>query len=388
MANADGWIEGAWSSRLRSPHDALMSRLWGRLKLSSDVGDVYVYAAADAMQNWRIEGESGFGLHEAWLEYVGKGWDVRAGRQVIIWGKADGVQITDLVSPPDYTEFITRDIEEVRQAVDAAKVRLLGENVDVEMVWIPSFRPAVLPSGDNPWVVDSGLSAGVSVTGTEAREPDVSLENSEFALRVSAYMPGFDVAASVFSAWDDYPVMHRKVVRHEGRTLVCFSPRYRRITVFGLEFSRPWADFVFRGEMAYLAGRFFEPEELTGAPLKKNSLSWLGGVDWTPGGDWSVIAQMTGVVIFDYDPALEQDEQSLALTLHVMKKLFRQTVSLSSMVYYYPADNDFFERIKLEYDLDDNWGLQAGVDVFGGAGSSFGVYRNNSQAWFKARYSF
>ena len=50
-------------------------------------------------KNWEIAEETGFDLHEAWLEYAAEGWDMRLGRQTIIWGKADGVQITDIISP-------------------------------------------------------------------------------------------------------------------------------------------------------------------------------------------------------------------------------------------------------------------------------------------------
>ncbi len=385
----DGWVEGARSVRIRSPHDALLSRLWGRLKLSADIGDLYGHVSIDAQQNWRVEDETGFELHEVWAEYAADGWDLRIGRQVIIWGKADGVQITDIVSPPDYTEFITRDLEEIRLPVDAAKFRLLGDKIDVELIWIPVFRAAVPPSAGNPWDVEPEIPEGVRVTASSAEEPEVSLENSEIALKVSAFLSGLDVAASVFHTWDDRPAMHRTVSRREGGIDVHFSPEHHRMTVFGLEFSRPWSDFVFRGEVAYYLGRYFEPESVTGDPSRKNALNWLAGIDWTPGNDWSVIAQAAGVFIVEHERSLAAEQHALSGTLNVSKKLLRQTLTLSNMLYYNIRQQDFFDQLKAEYAVTDDVRLIAGVDVFGGGGDGvFGRYRDNSQVWFKAKYSF
>ncbi len=384
----DGWIEGAQSVQIRSPHDALTSRMWGRLKLSADIDDFFGYVSVDAQKNWKVDSETGIDVHEAWLEYVADGWDARVGRQVIIWGKADGVQITDIISPPDYTEFITRDLEEIRLPVDAAKFRLLGEAVDVELIWIPFFKAAVQPSGGNPWALEPDIPENVRVTAAQVEEPETSLENSEIALKISAFFSGLDVAASVFYTWDDNPAMHRTVTQNKGETDVRFSPEHHRMTVFGFEFSRPWSDFVFRGEVAYYLGRFFEPASITGSPLKKNALNWLGGLDWSPGNDWSIIAQVGGIAIFDHEPGLAADEHSLSGTVHVSKKLLRQTLTLSNMLYYDVREQGFFDRIKTEYAVTDDLHLLAGVDVFGGGGQSFGRYRDNTQVWFKAKYSF
>ena len=385
----DGWVEGARSVRIRSPHDALMSRVWGRLELSAEVGDVYAHLSIDAQKNWKVEDETEVDLHEVWAEYAADGWDVRVGRQVIIWGKADGVQITDIVSPPDYTEFIARDLEEIRLPVDAVKFRLLGDEVDVELIWIPAFRAAVQPSAGNPWALEQDIPDDVRVTVSPVDEPGTSLENSEIALKVSAFWSGLDVAVSAFHTWDDNPAMHRTVAGDEGEEVeIHVSPEHHRMTVFGLEFSRPWSDFVFRGEVAYYLGRFFEPRSITGNPLKKNALQWLGGVDWTPGNDWSVIAQVTGTAVVDHESGMAAEKHAMSGTLHVSKKLMRQTLTLSNMLYYDVKEQDFFDRIKTEYAVTDDLHLLAGVDVFGGGGQSFGRYRDNTQVWFKAKYSF
>jgi hypothetical protein len=384
-----GWVEAHQSVRAEAPHDSLTSRAWLRLELAAEFDELYGFVSIDGEKNREIDSETGVDLHEAWLEKTGSGWDLRVGRQTIIWGKADGVQITDIISPPDYTEAVTRDLEEIRQPVDGVKFRLLGTHIDTELIWLPVFKAAVQPTGDNPWTVPYNLPAGLQITRADPIEPETSLENSEIALKVSTFLSGLDAAASVFYTWDDFPAQHRNLTQSGGTTILRFYPQHHRLTVFGLEFSRPWSDFVFRGEAAYYKGRYYEKTDITDNPVQKDAIKWLVGVDWSPGNDWSLIAQLTGTTILDYQPDLADSRHSPMATLNVSKKLMRQTLTLSNMVYYRIEDNDFFNRVKAKYEIMDNVNLQAGIDIFYGPDNgSFGCYQDNTQVWMKLRYSF
>ena len=99
-----GWIELLQSVRTHAPHNEVTSRAHGRLEMKGDFNWLYGFLSIDAEKNWTIPSEDGFSVREAWLEHVGDGWDLRLGRQLIIWGKADGVRITDNICPTDYTE--------------------------------------------------------------------------------------------------------------------------------------------------------------------------------------------------------------------------------------------------------------------------------------------
>ncbi len=384
-----GWVEGIHSVGMHAPNEPVTSRAKLRLNLEGDFDWIYGWISADVEKNWKIESETGADLHEFWLEYVGDGWDIRVGRQTIIWGRADGVQITDIICPPDYTESITRDLDEIRMPVDAAKFRLLGSTVDTELIWIPVFRSAELPSGDNPWAVSSSWPSSLDVHQEDVDEPDISLEDSELALRVSAYFSGFDISGSVFHGWDDMAAYHRKVVSGGGTTEVYISPKHHRLTVLGLDFARPWSDFVFRGEAACYLGRYFSTKVLDGGVLKRDAVKWLGGVDWTPGNDWSVTAQIYGQRILDYDKTLSSHRHNVTTTLNISKKLLNQTLVLSSMLYFNLNDLDSFYRAKADYEISDGFHVILGADLFGGSrDGDYGQYQNNSQLWLKTKYSF
>lgn len=383
-----GWAEAIQSMRIRSPNDSLTSRAKLRLELSTELDWLYGFFSMDAEKNWEIGSESGVDLHEAWVEHVASNWDLRIGRQIIIWGKADGVQVTDMISPPDYTESITRELDEIRMAVDSAKFRLLGDLVDTELIWIPVFRAAVTPPEDSPWAVKKEYPDDVEISANPTAKPATSLENSEIALKISSYLSGFDLAASVFYTWEDFPTYHRIVSTGNDTTTVAFNPRHERLTVLGLEGAMPWSHFVFRAEAAYYLGRYYEPESIFDQPLQKNGYKWLGGIDWTPGDDWSVTGQLIGEGIINHDDGLAEPAHATTATLNIAKDLFHQTLTLSNMVYWSMDDGEIFDRLKAEYALTDAFHLLAGADIFSGDDGQYGRYQDNSQMWAKIKYSF
>ena len=63
---------------------------------------------------WRIQGRDGYteqflddyesdaALGEAWLQgQLGAGADIKAGRQIVVWGKSDAIRVTDVLNPLD-----------------------------------------------------------------------------------------------------------------------------------------------------------------------------------------------------------------------------------------------------------------------------------------------
>ena len=68
--------------------------------------------------------ENYFGLREAYMDLYADKVDVRIGKQQIIWGQADGVFITDIVSPKNLTEFLLWDFNEIRMGVTAVKAKI------------------------------------------------------------------------------------------------------------------------------------------------------------------------------------------------------------------------------------------------------------------------
>ena len=149
-----------------------------------------------------------FSFREAYLDLYTPKVDFRIGKQQIIWGQADGVFITDVVSPKDMSEFLLRDFEEIRMGVTAAKADFyIGESHRIEAVWIPSFQPTVGPDENSIFQIQPEFPLTPEFDYSK-KEVSSTFENSELFMRYSLTLPSFDVQLMGGYTWDDDPALH------------------------------------------------------------------------------------------------------------------------------------------------------------------------------------
>lgn len=362
-----GFVDTHHAARIKEPNDFMSSRTRLRMELRAESGDASAFVSFNLQQNNILKDIPGFELREVYLEYAAKGWDLRVGRQIIIWGKSDGLQITDVISPMDLTEFLARDFDDIRTPVEAVRFRILGSQSNLELVWVPVFKPAVLPEGSNPWAV--AINDDIPVF-----QPETTLGNSEVFGRLSFYLPGIDLAFSGFYTWDDYGVTDP----------VAMETRHHRVGGLGAEFSMPLGAFVIRGESAFYLGKRYGGESL----YKKNALDSLLGVDWYPGNNWSLTAQLVNRSIIGYEEGIDDNAHEWLMTLGITRKFMRETLTLSTFLYMGFNQGDLFNRFSVEYAITDAFHVIAGFDLFAGDSGMFGQYKDNSEFFIKAKYSF
>lgn len=385
-----GFVDTYHAVRTKKPNDFISSRTRLRMEMGVQQNDTFLFTSCNAVHNNMLSSLSGIELREAYMEYASESWDFRIGRQIIVWGKADGIQITDIISPMDYTEFLARDYDDIRIPVDSLKVRVLRDSINFEMIWLPVFVPSILPKGDNPWAVQPKLSSNINVTYSQDIIPGKKLCNSEIGGKISFYFPGFDMAVSSFYTWTDLPVMDKSISQDINNTTnVIIQPHYHRLSFAGLEFSIPFNEFVMRSETAFYYGKYFEPEALSEKLFKKNTINYLIGIDWSPFGNWMITAQFVDNFILDYNELIDNEEHTMVVTLNVSKKLLRETLALSTMFYCTINGEDLFNRTSTDYALTDAIHVLTGFDVFSGDNNGmFGQFKDNTEVWLKAKYNF
>ena len=380
----NGFIDTYHAVRLKGQNEFNASRTRFRGEIFSQIEDASLFVSFNAISNNILKNETGIELREAFVEYVASKWDMRVGRQIITWGKADGMQITDIICSGDYTEFITRDFDDIRIPVESIKFRWLPGFADFEMIWLPFFKASVLPSGNNPWKISQAYNTDNEIVFKQTIEPENKLKNSEIAGKISLYLSGIDLAFSGFYTWDDLPIIHEQTVNDTTH----LQPEHHRLKYLGMEMNKPIGDFVVRSEIAFYQNKFFRNLSADDRKDKKNLLKAMLGLDWYPGNDWNFSFQFADDLILKYDDDLETDENNPVATLNVSKKILRQTLGFSNMLYYGFNEKDIYDQIAIDYAVTDELHLFCGVDIFAGDEGYFGSYEDNSQMWFKMKYSF
>ncbi|MEH0020169.1 MAG: DUF1302 family protein [Desulfobacter sp.] len=379
-----GFLESRHSIQVQRPNDTLASETSARLELTAYAESATLFASVNLAENHLLGEESGITLHEGYMDLVFERFSMRTGRQIIIWGQADGLRITDNISPLDYSEYITRDFDEIRLGVDAVNMKYEAEAGTFQLIWIPFYRDGVQPARHSPWYIDTGSDRTV----LWAEEPDERLENGEIAAKYALYLPGGDLALSYFYTWGDYPA-YQPVADGSGGWE--YQPEYYRQHIFGADFSRPFGDFVFRSEAAWFHGDLISSATQGTSPAKKDRLKWLAGLDWYPGSHWTLSAQYARSRILNPDTpgGLGERARQDTATLSVSKNLFREKLTLTALIYWDPDVGDSLTRLSSEYQIMDDLSIFLGSDIFqGDRDGSFGRYKDNTQVWTKIKYHF
>ncbi|WP_019186619.1 DUF1302 family protein, partial [Prevotella conceptionensis] len=129
-----GFLDTYHAARTEGKGEWLASRTRARGELTLEKGGARLFVSMNAIYNALLKEQTGITLREAYLSYANAHVDLRAGRQVIIWGVADALRLTDQISPMDYTEFLAQDYDDIRTPVNAFRLRLVRQAFNVELV--------------------------------------------------------------------------------------------------------------------------------------------------------------------------------------------------------------------------------------------------------------
>ncbi|HIP47590.1 MAG TPA: hypothetical protein EYG92_01290 [Lutibacter sp.] len=383
-----GFVDTYHAVRSQSPNDFMSSRSRFRGELKMLKGKSYFFTSFNAVHNSILNSQTGIELREAFFEYSAKSWDFKAGRQIVNWGVADGMRITNIITAMDMTEFLAQDYDDIIMPVNAIKLRWVKPKYNFELIYVPIPTFSILPyEAENPWSVFP-ISENPILDINMDNKPELTLKNSEYGARFSSFLSGIDFSVSALHTWNKMPVFTRSL--SPTFDTIFIKANYYNLDMLGLDFSVPKSQFVFRGEGAYYIGEFHAANSQTGnlEPVKKNSLNWLVGIDWYPGNDWTITAQYSHKYITDYLDVLQENENTILSTAGITKKLLRSTLSISTFAYVDITNSGFFDRTSIDYALSDEIHIMLGYDWFQGDKGMFGLYKNNSEFWIKAKYSF
>lgn len=343
----------------------------------------YIYQYSDKRQD--------IGLRQAYMDIFFNAIDLRVGKQQIIWGKADGVFITDMISPKDMSEFLLPDFEEIRMGVTAVKANYYLGNQTFEWVWLPVFTPTLMPDESSRWRPEMPFPV-IPQFDYSRQEIAGSLENSEGFVKYSALTSAIDFEIMAGYAWDDDPTMHiTKTIDPQTKQLngLTVTPQHHRLTITGGSFSSTLGPIVLRSEGAFYAGKYFNNADPAAeqSVTKKNYLHYLVGIDYTIF-DINMSGQFVQQAILDYDEMIDQDEYENTLTFLMRKEYLRETLTLELFSYVGLNNNDALVRPRIYYDLYDGFELLAGANLFFGDDGRFGQYDDNDMLYVKLKYSF
>ncbi|MDX9957981.1 MAG: hypothetical protein RBT68_06010 [Spirochaetia bacterium] len=351
------------------------------LQATWDMGGGSVFADLALVE--REGADAVFELRELYLQYLGDSFDLRVGKQQVIWGKSDGVFITDLVSPKDLSRFLVPDFVELRGAVTGVRANGYMGNHSLDLVWVPLFSPTILPADDSIWAADLPFPAGSTIN--PADEPDLSLENGEYFAKYSYLGSSFDLNLMGGWFWNDTPAY---TVTVPPPTLA-LQGEYYQSAAFGYGVASTVGPLVLRSEGAITLDKRYQgdftvyPEGYT----EKHGIQYLIGTDFT------IMSITFGLqfiqdIILDYEDALMSEEFINTATIAMVRTFAAETVKLEMLTYIGLDEPDALLKTQLSWKMTDAFELFGGSWLFFGDAGPFGQYDDNDSVFAGAKVSF
>ena len=190
-------------------------------------------------------------LKEAYAGYRGEKVDVFLGNQIVAWGRTDGFNPTNNITPNDYFFLSPEpDDQNLSNFMLRSKIKVTRA-FEIDVIAIPFFRPSVyryeLFQKDQP------------VSYLELENPPAKFENSSLAARFNVELPRIGFSLSYFNGYDPFYGF-----TIESYTLnpiwVNYRPKVYHKQTLGADFALPITSTIIRGEMALNLTKEFETQ--------------------------------------------------------------------------------------------------------------------------------
>ena len=395
-----GFYQNWMAVRAAEENDIMLIR--NRVRLDGNLYGETVggYFSID-IRNDGTSGEYDFetSFREAYVDLFFSNVEFRLGKQQVVWGKADGVFINDIVCPLDMSMFLLQDFDNIRMGLPMAKANLYLGNWMLEGLWIPKFEPWQFAEAGSDWEFTLSVPPDTvwdlipNVIHLNDEElPENSLENSEFGLKLSTFLLGADISLLYLDGYADHPSIQVVDTTITGSPIptqidTYLSPTYYRSPMYGLNFSRPVFTTVIRGELGYFGDRRFSNVNMQ--TVTSDYFSGMMGLDFTGPLGSSISFQAIHRQIMDYKSGMVDDETEQMATATISGSFLRETVIASVLGLADVNEDAGLGRLDISYAWSDALRISlGGFLLWGNEDTLFGQFDVNDNIYLKIKYSF
>lgn len=367
----------------------LGSGLKWKINARVDFDPVYAWGGRYYPPDVRKDERYDASLRETYIDTAPGNFDIRLGKQNIIWGEMVEAFVADVVSAKDMRDFILPDFETIRIPQWAARVEYFGEKSHFEVVWLPypSVDDIGKPGSDfYPFRLPP--PPGFHQQFNSEVYPTHDLGNTNYGFRASTLQNGWDLSAFYYRSTDVSPTFYRQVTLAPVPT-VSYTPRHDRIWQVGGTVGKAFQSVVAKAEAVYTSGRSFNVTDLsqpTGV-VPQDTLDYIVGLDCTLPQDTRVDVQYYERYYFNHNPSLLYDTHERYVSLLVSRKIH----GFQPEFFIIPSLNreDRMVRASVDWTPAANWHFTTGVVTFSGSPTGiFGRFSTDNRVYADLRRDF
>ncbi len=325
-------------------------------------------------------------LRELYWRYNQGPLVLKLGRQIVAWGRADGINPTDNLAPRDFT-LLTPEDGDQRHGNEAAQLSIDTGIGNFIGLWFPRAASHAIP-----------LEARPDVSYTISDPP----RKPQWAVKWEAGSEGMDGSLSYFHGVDPMPDLILDGLTPSGIHVVL---RNQPVRIVGGDISLAHGNMVWRAEAAWMQTGSTGPDDFS---HKKPQLWLVAGGEWNFNHGTTLGFQAILQHVQDFrspDTIAEPIAREIAwrqaaisnqtsasqggLTWRLASRWWNDTLTAeTSGVVMWPSHSGIW-RTKLDYAIDDHWHVQTGTDYyFGPRHSFFGQLDKNRLLYVQLRYGW
>jgi hypothetical protein len=403
----NGYLQAAVAMRTQSSNDQMIyQRQLVNTKIRQDFYDLgEVVFEADFWRDdadYQSDGAEMKGrVREGYLKLYFPDADLRIGRFQIAWGQADGIIISDQVSPFDLENFIIPAFDEIRLGVDGATLDyFLPTGQELQVTWIARFKSPDYPSDDSPWRfirddqiadIEDGLSdfymAPVNIELGERDKPAGQFKNSEAAIRLRGFETWADWSVGYLYSWDDQPNLRIRQGTPDGMGEfdVPANLKHNRYHMFMASAAAPLGPVLLKSDNVFEHNRYFSAFNQStaddGFVDQLDMFRTLLAGDFKPRvPGWSqpdASIQLIYEKVIDAPSGLAREEESWLASLRLQAAYRNETIKPWILLIGGLRGDNTWLQTKVDYEPFDNWRFTLEADFFWGHaydGHNGGVY--------------
>ncbi|THI84907.1 MAG: hypothetical protein CAF41_011680 [Nitrospira sp. CG24A] len=309
------------------------------------------------------------------------------GKQQVVWGKADGLKLLDVVNPQNFREFILDNFDDSRIPLWTVNAEISLGKSNLQFLWIPDRTYHLLPESGATFAFTSPLVVpqappGVAVDFRSIERPKNILTDSDVGMRLSTFWHGWDLTLNYLYHYADFPVFFQSLSITPSGAVVTVSPRYERNHLFGGSFSNAFGDLTVRGEVVYNTDRFLLTRNRadSGGVTKSGEMAYVLGLDWSGLQDTLVSGQLFQSWLLNSTNDIVRDTLDTTTSLLFRRHFLNETLEAEVLWLRNINEGDGLVRPKVSYELRDNMKVWLGFDVFhGNRNGLFGQFAQNDR---------
>jgi len=330
------------------------------------------------------EYEKEFEFGEVWLlGSLTDHLDIKAGRQIVVWGKSDNIRITDVLNPLDLREPGLTDIENLRLPVTMTKLDYFFKGLNLSAMAIHEIR-----YDKNPEFGNDFFPFPQPLPSRKTPDEGFDLGDTEFAMALNGIFRGWDASFYWANIYDDAPHLAVDSIL----PVPTFKQDHARLNMVGAAFNYAWGNWLFFTEAAY-----FDGIEFFNNPGKDYcQIDALVGAEYSGFTDTTVSFEIADRHITNYDSNLKDapdfiEEDTFISALRLTRTYWNDTLSLTLLAQTFgiTGDDGAFQRFSAEYDYTDSIEITGGI-VFYKSGDlkRFRDVGDNDRVFLEIKYHF